>query len=270
MSAGQAGATHFRSVLHLDDVSIFYKSLYQELVVKQGFSGSIVQRNGNFVEKVTSDQDFINSKARQNDLMALTRKITVLPYIDHITGSSIYMEYVDGQEGLTKLNARQTGKALRILHEQQGYPHPCMTGVNWLIEIANDNLAHMNLSQRISSEVTSEYPNDALIHSEPVQLIEKKDGSVVFIDFEGIGMGSRYQDLGFIYWHALNTDQLGVFSAFINGYQSGTVPIDLQRVKQLAGIISLAYVGFALAYAGLADAEKRLQLGISLFGETNH
>ncbi len=237
--------------------------------MKQGFSGSTVQRNGILVEKVSSDQDFVNNKARQNDLIALTHKVAILPTIDHITGQSIYMEYIDGQEGLIKQNAQQAGKALRILHEQQNYPHPCMTGVSWLIELANDNLAQMNLSQRISTEVASEYPNDALIHSEPVQLIEKKDGSVVFIDFEGIGMGSRYQDLGFIYWHAINTDQQGVFTAFIKSYQSDAEQIDLQRVKQLAGIISLAYVGFALIHAGPANAEKRLQLGIRLFRETS-
>jgi hypothetical protein len=177
------------------------------------------------------------------------------------------MEYVDGQEGLTKQNAPQAGKALRLLHEQRTYPHACMTGLNWLIELANDNLAQINHNQRISIEVTSEYPSDALIHSEPVQLIEKDDGSVVFIDFEGIGMGSRYQDLGFIYWWAIHADQPEVYTTFIQGYRSDSLQIEPRRVKHLAGIISLTYVGFALAYAGLAEAEKRMQLGLRLLGE---
>jgi aminoglycoside phosphotransferase len=236
--------------------------------MKQGYSGSTVQRKRNLVEKLSSDQNFTESEERQKDLAALSQKIAVLPRIDHIASPYIYMEYVDGQEGLTKLNAQQAGKALRLLHEQQGYPHPCMTGLNWLIELANENLAQFNFSQQISIDVIGEHPSDALIHSEPVQLIEKNDGSIVFIDFEGIGMGSRYQDLGYIYYSAIKEDQPEVYTAFIQGYQSDSVQIDLQRVKQLAGIISLAYVGFALAYAGSAEAEKRLNLGFQLIGET--
>jgi hypothetical protein len=229
--------------------------------MRQGYSGSTVQRKGNLVEKVSSDQSFIQSKERQKDLVALSQRIAVLPRIDHIASPSIYMEYVDGQEGLTKQKAPQAGKALRLLHEQRGYLHPCMTGLSWLIEMANDSLAQRNFRERIPFEVTSEYASDALIHSEPSQLIEKNDGSIVFIDFEGIGMGSRYQDLGFIYYRAGLEDQLEVYTAFIQGYQSDSVPIELRRVKRLAGIISLAYARFA-------DAEKRTLLGLRLFEET--
>lgn len=234
--------------------------------MKQGYSGSTVKRKGNLVKKISSDLSFTQAKERQKDLMTLSQKIGVLPRIDHIDSPAIYMEYVDGKEGLTNQNALQAGKALRLLHEQRGYPHPCMTGLNWLIELANDNLAQMNFSQRISSEIENEYPEDALIHSEPLQLIEKKDGSIVFIDFEGIGMGSRYQDLGFIYY-AFQENEPDVYNTFIQGYRSDSMQIEPRRVKQLAGIISLAYAGFALAYVGLAEAEKRMNLGIRLLVE---
>ena len=236
--------------------------------MQQGYSGSSVKRKGKLVEKISSDQTFIESLDRQKDLIALSQKIAILPRIDHIDSPSIYLEYVDGQEGLTKQNAQRAGEALRLLHEQQAYPHPCMTGLDWLIERANENLAEFNHSQRISPEVTGNYPGDALIHSEPVQLIEKKDGSIVFIDFEGIGMGSRYQDLGFIYYYAVKEDQPDIYTAFMVGYQSDSMRVELRRVKHLAGIISLAYVGFALAFAGPAEAEKRMQLGLKLLQET--
>lgn len=232
--------------------------------MQQGYSGSTVQRKGKLVEKVSSDQTFIESPERQQDLVALSRQIPVLPRIDHIAGASIYMEYIAGKEELTKQNAQRAGKALRLLHEQRGYPHPCLTGVDWLIELANENLAQMSLSQRISTELAHQYPHDALIHSEPTQFIEKQDGSIVVIDFEGIGMGSRYQDLGFIYWRAFLEGDPERYTAFIKGYQSNSIQIELQRVKQLAGIISLAYVGFALAFAGAEEAAKRLQLGLKL------
>jgi hypothetical protein len=235
--------------------------------MQQGYSGSTVQRKGKLVEKVSSDQSFTESQERQRDLIALSQQLPILPRIDHIVSPSIFMEFVNGKEGLTKENAPQAGKALRLLHEQQGYPHPCLTGLDWLIELANENLAQMRLSQRIPFEFMDDYPNDALIHSEPTQLIEKADGMIVFIDFEGIGMGSRYQDLGFIYWSATLGDQPERYTAFIQGYQGDSIQIKLKRVKQLAGIISLAYVGFALAFAGAEQAEKRLQLGLRLWEE---
>jgi thiamine kinase-like enzyme len=128
--------------------------------------------------------------------------------------------------------------------------------------MANDNLAQMDTSQRILPEIEADYPCDALIHSEPVQFIEKKDGSIVFIDFEGIGMGSRYQDIGFVYYITMKDDQPEIYTAFMNGYQSEPIQIELVRVKKLAGIISLAYAGFA-------EFEKRMELGLRLLGETN-
>jgi Ser/Thr protein kinase RdoA (MazF antagonist) len=101
-------------------------------------------------------------------------------------------------------------------------------------------------------------------------LIEKRDGSIVFIDFEGIGMGSRYQDLGFIYWGAAFRDQPDLYTAFLQGYQEEAICIEEQHVKRLAGLISLAYVGFALAFAREEDAAKRLQLGLRLLEEAGY
>ncbi len=230
--------------------------------MQQGYSGSGVQRKGRLVEKVSSDQAFIESEARQIDLAALSRSLAILPDIDRIESPSIFMEFVEGREGLTLRNAPQAGKALRLLHEQAEYPHPCMTGLHWLIDLANENLALIHHDRRIPLELAKEYPPDTLIHSEPVQLIEKKDGSVVFIDFEGMGMGSRYQDLGFVYWHALKGSQPEIYDAFMRGYLSDGLEVEPGRVKQAAGIISLAYVGFALAYAGPEEADRRTQLGL--------
>jgi hypothetical protein len=229
--------------------------------MKQGYSGSTVQRIGNLVEKISSDQNFIHSKERQLDLIVLSQEIAVLPRIDHIDGQTIYMEYVDGGEGLTEQNALRAGKSLRLLHDQPGYHHPCMTGLNWLIQMANENLVRMDHSERISAEIEAEFPCDALIHSEPGQFIEKEDGAIVFIDFEGIGMGSRYQDLGFIYCMTIKDGKPEVYNTFMDGYQTEPVQIDLIRVKVLAGIISLAYARFA-------EFEKRMKLGLRLFGET--
>jgi hypothetical protein len=228
--------------------------------MKQGYSGSTVRRIGNHVEKISNDQTFIHSKDRQNDLFALSRKIDVLPDIIRIDHQTITMDYVEGREGLTINNARKAGEALRILHNQRDYPHPCMTGLAWLIQLANDNLGQTKHSIRLSPEIITEYPTDALIHAEPVQFIEKNDGQVVFIDFEGIGTGSSYQDLGFIYYMTIKEDQSETYNIFMEGYQPGTGQIAFSRVKQIAGIISLAYARFA-------EFEKRMRLGAQLLAE---
>ncbi len=228
--------------------------------MKQGYSGSTVQRKGHLVEKISSDQTFMHSQERQADLITLSRKLAIFPRIDHIDRQAIYMDYVDGQEGLTIKNARQAGKALRLLHDQRGYQHPCMTGLVWLIQLANENLARINYAQIISGGIEAEYPNDALIHSEPVQFIEKQDNSIVLIDFEGIGMGSRYQDIGFIYYCVIMEGKPEIYTTFLEGYQAETGQVELRRVKKLAGLISLAYACFA-------DFEKRMKLGLQLWSE---
>src|SRR6266516_1940209 len=131
--------------------------------MKQGFSGSKVRLTGNLVEKISTDENFTSSKERQKDLIALSHKLDILPRIDRIVEQSIYMEYVEGHEELTGQNARQAGKALRLLHEQSDYPHPCITGLDWLIEMANENLAHQHYGSKDFSGFKAEYPIDALI-----------------------------------------------------------------------------------------------------------
>jgi thiamine kinase-like enzyme len=236
--------------------------------MEQGYSGSSVRRSGRLVEKVSSDEEFIQNKNRQIDLLALSQELAILPHVDRINGQSIFMEFVDGKEGLTLQNAVQVGKALRLFHDQRGYPHPCMTGVEWLIDMANTNLAEMHPDLRIPVEVMDEYPVDALIFSEP-QFIEKQDRSIVFVDFEGMGMGSRYHDLGHMYYRLVLEEQPEVYPVFLQGYQSGEVFIDLRRVKKLAGIIAFAYAGFGLTFVGPAEAEKRMRLGLQLYEESS-
>ncbi len=228
--------------------------------MNQGYSGSSVWREGPFVAKASSDQTFLEEPDRQRDLMALSRHLTLLPHIDRLDQGILYMEFVEGHEGLTEHNAQRAGMALRQLHARHDYPHPCTTGVWWLIHMANENLARVNSDYRVDADLETQYPDDALIHSEPVQFIERPDGTIVFIDIEGIGMGSRYHDLGFIYYTALLRDMPTLFDTFLRGYLSEHADIALPKVRQLAGVI-------ALAYASFADADKRIRLGLGLLGE---
>jgi hypothetical protein len=167
--------------------------------MQQGYSGSAVRRKGALVEKLSSDRAFAESPERQRDLMALSRRLAILPRIERIVGPAITMQYVDGIEGLTEANAERAGQALRLLHGQSGYPHPCHTGIAWLLEGASARMARSAFGPALVAEVEASYPADALIHSEPQQVIEQPDGRIVFIDIEQCGMGSRYQDLAQVY-----------------------------------------------------------------------
>lgn len=98
----------------------------------------------------------------------------------------------------------------------------------------------------------------ALVHTEPVQVINRADGTVAFIDIEGIGMGSKYQDLGFIYYSAAIAGSPTLFERVLSGYSSEG--IDMKRVMRFAGVISVAYSTFA-------DSTSRIDLGLQLLGD---
>jgi hypothetical protein len=226
----------------------------------QGYSGSTLRLVDGQVEKVTSDRAFAEDTGRQTALIDLSRRTTILPRIARVEGATILMEYIDGNEGLTELNAQQAGASLRLLHNLSGFTHPCLTGVDWLVLLANTNLARANSPTRVSQGLTQHFGNDALIHSEPTQFIETNDGRIVFIDIEGIGRGSRYQDLGFIEYRTRLLECPRVLASFLNGYLSDPIDLDVWRIRQMAGLIAIAYSCFA-------DTRKRLMLGMQLMEE---
>jgi len=166
------------------------------------------------------------------------------------------MEFIAGQEGLTEHNARRAGKALQQLHGQAGYAHLCMTELDWLKGLASQNLATMESPNIDLAGFLSDSPIDALIHSEP-QFIERPDGSIVFIDIEGIGRGSRYQDLGHMYMCTLLDGHPELFKRVLEGYQNPLNPVEPIKIIRMAGLI-------ALAYAAFADFDKRMRLGAEL------
>ncbi len=228
--------------------------------MKQGYSGSIVRLVGDQVEKVTSDCALSQDMDRQTALIDLSRRTAVLPRISKVDGATIIMEFVGGNEGLTKLNAQQAGASMRLLHDLNGFSHPCQTGVDWLVLLANTNLARANCSTRVAPGLAQHFQNDALIHSEPTQFIDTNAGRIVFIDIEGIGRGSRYQDLGFIEYSTRLSESPEVLVSFMRGYLSPPIQLDRWRMRQMAGLIALAYSRFA-------DTEKRQALGLELMEE---
>ena len=225
--------------------------------MKQGYSGAVLRRSGDLVEKASADRAFVASRARQRALIALSKRFAGIPRIHSVKGAVMAMDFVTGKEGLTLGNARLAGAALRTLHEQVGYAFECATGLSWLIDLANQNLRQDRHALRVDPEIEAMYPNDALIHSEPAQIIQRADGSIVFIDIEGIGMGSRFRDLGFVCYIATLRKRPRLFELFASGYGLSESDDARRKARTIAGIT-------ALAYAGFADRELRIKLGLRL------
>jgi len=212
------------------------------------------------VEKRTSDVGFVLDKQRHGALVRLSQSLDFLPTIYEIKGDKLKMEFIPGEEGLTAGNARRAGNALRRLHSQLDYPFPIFTGTDWLFDLAGQALNTHQISPVVLPDLPVAMEDQVLIHGEPMQLITRPDGGVVFIDIEGMGMGSRYQDLGFILYTAANKGDPALFEEVLAGY--GAVKVDLMMVRRFAGVISIAYAVFW-------DGEARIERGLKLLKNGN-
>ncbi len=150
-------------------------------------------RETDVVVKRTSDVGFVQDSDRHGALQRLSQQLLILPTIFDISGAELTMEYIPGDEGLSTKNAHVAGLSLKCLHGQTGYPFPVLTGVRWLREKARQVLSGHDIEQEAIPDLGVESSDIALIHTEPVQVISRADGTVAFIDIEGIGMGSKYQ-----------------------------------------------------------------------------
>lgn len=227
----------------------------------QGYSGSTLRLAGGYVEKVSTCGAFVEDSGRQMALRELSQRTSLLPSIVSVEGATLRMEFIRGSEGLTERNAARVGAALRALHELRGFDYSAITGVDWLISLANDTLARAKIPLRVPAELQESYPHDALIHCEP-QFIEAESGEIIFVDLEEMGLGSRYQDLGFVAYVTRLNQTPELFPTFLSGYQSSPLALDPWRIRQMAGLI-------AIAYASFADAEMRIALGIQLVQEAD-
>ncbi|MFB3880648.1 MAG: hypothetical protein ACE149_05260 [Armatimonadota bacterium] len=224
--------------------------------VFQGYSGSALRLVDGRVEKVSSCAAFVEDRSRQTALQQLSNRTRLLPSIVSVEGATMRMDFIRGSEGLTEHNAAQVGAALRSLHELRGFPYPAITGVDWLISLANDSLAQAKSPFRVSEDLQEHYPPDALILCEP-QFLQTEAGQIVFIDLDEMGQGSRYQDLGFVAYLTMVNQTPELLDLFLSGYQSSSLELNAWRIRQMAGLISLAYASFA-------DTGKRLALGLQL------
>ena len=224
-----------------------------------GHSGSDLHLQDGWVRKRSaylercSDDDYVSRAAF---LLQLQPNYPHMPRIKFLDDREMAIEFIPGREGLDGLDLPKFGQAVRILHNLQITGPLKDTGIDWLLEFATENLNQVGgkLNQQ-KLKLFQDFPKDTVVHGEITQVITRLDGEIYILDWEECGMGSRYQDLGFVYYQCL-IQGLGEqsFQAFMSGY--GDEPrIDL--VKMTAGLI-------ALAYARFFDFEKRLTLGCKL------
>jgi len=221
-----------------------------------GYSGSNLELEDGIVRKVSSYlRDCPDYPARQRFFQALNAAFPYMPHTQPLDGGILEMTYIPGQEGIQGIDFHTFGRIVRQLHELDIPAPPKDTGIYWLLELAQANLADDTLFPALS-RLVAKLPDDSIVHGEITQVITDPDGNLFIIDWDECGLGSKYQDLGFVYY-ALTLDNRvdECFPPFLDGY--GTADLDTSLIPQTAGLI-------APAYAGFSDREHRLRIGRSL------
>jgi hypothetical protein len=190
-------------------------------------------------------------------LLSLNVNFSHMPRLNFLDDRTMEIEYIHGKEGLEGVDYRKFGEIVNKLHNLKIIGPRKDTGLYWLVSLAEESMKRvgMDLEKRLLERFRI-ISDDAVIHGEITQLITTPDGALYIIDWDECGLGSRYQDLGFVYY-ALLERELGFepFQAFMDGY--GENKVEFSLVKDTAGLI-------ALAYAGFYDFERRLELGRKL------
>jgi hypothetical protein len=225
-----------------------------------GYSGSDLHLHKGWVQKRSSylarcsEKDY---RERAAFLLCLNAHFPHMPRINFLDKRVMAIKFISGWEGIEGLNFFRFGQVVRKLHNLEITGPLKDTGVDWLLELAKENLKRVGgkLNEPILT-LFQEFPEDTVVHGEITQVISRPDGELYILDWDECGIGSHYQDLGFVYYQCL---ERGIgeapFQDFMAGYADESV--DIHLVKVTAGLI-------ALAYARFYDFERRLELGRSL------
>jgi len=217
----------------------------------QGHSGSYVHRDGEFLIKENPWSPVAVTAERIDALITASRTLDCLPDIHEATPTMLRMQFIPGAEGLNADSAVALGRALRSLHGFASFDQPICNGFPWLLVKANQALAKVG-RPALDPGMASLFPEDAVVHGEPTQIIRMRDGSIRFFDFDGMGRGSKFQDLGFLqYWCDLyaGTD---LWPVVIEAYDEA---VPEEPIRMASGLVALAYSIFH-------DFQYRLEYGL--------
>ena len=223
-----------------------------------GFSGSNVERLNGIVRKQSSYlKDCPDYPARRKFLATLSDAFPYMPRMRLFDDGIIEMDFITGHEGIQGIDFRRYGQIVRELHTLQ-LPAPAKdTGIEWLIDLAQENFKKNGQTDidhlfQIFQGLTAKH----IVHGEITQVITDPDQNIYIIDWDECGLGNRYQDLGFIYYRLILEDSPETyFDSFLDGY--GRQTVDMAFVTKMAGLIAVAYSGFY-------DFDRRIKLGNEL------
>lgn len=222
----------------------------------QGHSGSVVRREGDVLVKENPWSPGSVGIGRVNALMAASKALDCLPQIYQVTPAKLRMEFIEGAEGLTAESAPALGKALRSLHEFTSFDLPICNGIPWLFGKANQTLGKIGRSA-LDGRAANLFGDDAVVHGEPTQVILTAEGSVRFIDFDGMGRGSKFHDLGFIRYSCDLYAGCDLWSVVLRAYNQPSLPEEPIRIA--SGLVALAYSVFH-------DFQRRVDYGLQQLG----
>lgn len=224
-----------------------------------GHSGSKLNLKDGLVEKLSTYLDRCkDSETRGLFLLTLSRQFSHAPQIVQIKAATITYKFIDGEADFKKADLGTLGRILRELHtvEIAGSPQK-ETGIDWLKGLATNNLRDKKVSFDIS-DVAELFATDdkVIVHGEPTDLVVDKQGEITILDWDEAGLGSKYQDLGYVYFKCheqRNGDD--DFQKFLTGYDDGK--LDDKKIMRAAGLI-------AIAYSHWANTEFRMKFGTAL------
>jgi len=233
------------------------EAAHTEQMMIQGHSGSFVHREGDVVVKEAPWPSGMVGAGRIRALIAASRELDCLPEIYQATPEKLCMQYIPGVEGLTAESAVALGRALRSLHGFVAFDQPICNGMPWLFEKANQALNKVGRSA-LDPCLAGLFEEDAVVHGEPTQIILMADGSVRFIDFDGMGGGSKFHDLGFLRYSCDLYAGANLWSKILKAYDQPTLPEAPIRIA--SGLVALAYSNFH-------DFQCRLEYGLQQLGD---
>jgi hypothetical protein len=225
-----------------------------------GHSGSKLHLHKGWVWKRSSYLSRCSEKdyrLRAAFLLSLNAQFPHMPRINFLDNREMAIEFISGWEGIEGLDFSQFGQVVRKLHSLEIMGPPKDTGIDWLLTLAAENLTRVGGKlDETTLELFDAFTEETVVHGEITQVITRPDGSLYILDWDECGMGSRYQDLGFVHYQFLERGlELESFQDFMDGYADESVNDAL--VQAAAGLI-------ALAYARFYDFERRIALGRGL------
>lgn len=227
----------------------------------EGHSGSQLNRVGNIVTKESSYlANCADSQARKQFLIAFGACFQYAPKVLEIHENTIKYEFIEGKPSFEEVDLKELGVIIRTLHSLKMAAPKKETNLDWLKKMAEKNLAHHNIQLDLDSliaEISTEA--EVIVHGEPADLIIGINGKITILDWDEAGMGSRYQDIGYILFKCRELRRGEIdFKEFLVGYNDADV--DPKKMKKTAGLI-------ALAYSHWANTDFRLKLGLQLVNE---